>query len=72
MTAIKIRNMVVNLDHVASAKFKENDPSKDHDDRCSIVFAGKTGAPLEVYGSDARDTYERICEAMGVEAFPTS
>ena len=66
MKAIRIRDMIVNLDHVATVKFQGNDPEVEHDDRCSITFGNGAMQPLEIYGSDARETYERICQAMGV------
>lgn len=66
MNAILIRDQIINLDHVASVKFKENDPEVSHDDRCSITFAANSGTALEVYGEDARQTYERIAASMGI------
>ncbi len=66
MNAILIRDTIVNLDHVMSVRFIENSPDVAHDDRCSITFATDPGSPHEIYGEDARDIYEKIAAAMGV------
>jgi len=66
MTALLIRDQIINLDHVVSVKFQANDPEVSHDDRCSISFVNTMVGPLEIYGEDAKETYEKIAKAMGV------
>ena len=65
MASVFVRDTIVNLDHVMTVKFVENDPSVSHDDRCSIVLTD--GSTLEIYGSDAEQSYRLVAEGLGMD-----